>query len=65
MSSPILSNKASDARIALGALIEARSLSIREDDPAYPKAVAKVAWAIADAMSEEHLERTGKRGDGR
>jgi len=62
MASQLLSNKASDARVALGALIEARSLAVREDDPEFPKAVSRLAWAIADAMTEEHLTRAGKDG---
>lgn len=40
------------------ALIESRSLSVREDDPEYPGHVARLAWAIADAMAAERIRRT-------
>lgn len=57
MSSVLLSNKASDARAAMAALISSRSFSIREDEPDYPAYVAKVAWEIADAMADEYSTR--------
>lgn len=41
------------ARAAMRALIESRSLSIREDEPAYSYALAELAWKIADAMDLE------------
>lgn len=59
----LLTHKAGDARAAMAAIVESRSLSIREDDPEYPKVVAKLAWAIPDAMAEEHMLRaSGPRG---
>lgn len=64
MVSLLLTHKAGDARAAMAALIESRGLSIREDEPGYSKAVAKLAWSIADAMAEEHIRRASgdKRG---
>lgn len=53
-----LSNQVHDARSAMQALIESRSLSIREDEPTYPAVVARLAWAIADAMAAERRNRT-------
>ena len=58
----LLSNKAHDARTAMCALIESRALSVREDDPEYPAAVARLAWDIADAMAEERARRTANKG---
>jgi hypothetical protein len=58
MSSALLTNKAQDARSAMCALIEARSLSVREDDPEFPKHVAQLAWDIADAMQVERIRRS-------
>ena len=61
----LLTHKAGDARAAMAALIESRSLSVREDEPGYPKAVAKLAWLIADAMAEEHIKRASGEPRGR
>lgn len=52
--------RVADAREAMAALIESRSLSLREDDPSFPAHVAEVAWSIADAMRAERTKRTGK-----
>lgn len=49
-----VARKERDARAAMRALIESRALSVREDEPGYPYAVADIAWRIADAM---HLAR--------
>jgi hypothetical protein len=54
-----LSNKAQDARSAMCALVESRSLSIREDEPEFPAHVAQIAWLIADAMAAERIRRQG------
>jgi hypothetical protein len=60
----LLTHKAVDARAFAAALIESRALSIREDEPGYPAAVAKLAWSLADAMADEHMKRaTGRKGD--
>lgn len=58
----LLSNKANDARTAMCAIIESRGLSVREDDPEYPAAVARLAWAIADAMADERAARGANKG---
>lgn len=57
----LMSNRVNDARVAMAAIIESRSLSVREDDPSYPQTVASLAWQIADAMSVERAKRTGKQ----
>lgn len=49
------------ARVALAALIDSRSLSVREDDAAYPIVVAALAWKIADAMNAERGKRARNR----
>lgn len=49
------------ARAAMKSLIEARSLSHREDDPQYPYLLAELSWRIADAWSAERNKRA-KRG---
>jgi hypothetical protein len=49
----------------LGALITGRSLSIREDEAEYPKALARLAWDIAEAMAVEHAERANAKGRGK
>lgn len=56
----LLSAKVLDAREAMTALIAGRSLAIREDEPGYARALAKLAWEIADAMTEERLIRSRK-----
>ncbi|HMI82614.1 MAG TPA: hypothetical protein VK550_00905 [Polyangiaceae bacterium] len=56
----LLSSKVLDAREAMKALISSRSLSLREDEPGYPMALAKLAWKIADAMTKERLRRARK-----
>lgn len=53
----ILSNRSQDARSAMCALIESRALPYREDEPEFPAQVAKLAWAIADAMAAERIVR--------
>lgn len=58
----LLSAKVLDAREAMRGLIESRSLSIREDEPGYARALAKLSWKIADAMTKERLRRGRKRG---
>jgi hypothetical protein len=58
---PILSNHTADAREAMAALINARSLAIREDEPSYPAELARIAWAIADEMSAQRMRRQGGR----
>lgn len=45
------------------ALIESRSLSVREDEPQYPHLVAELAWKIADAMHAERGKRASLRRD--
>ena len=57
----LMSNRVNDARVAMAALIESRALPFSEGEPGFPQAVAKLAWAIADAMSDERSRRTGKR----
>lgn len=57
MATPLLSNKTTDAREAMTALISSRSLSVREDEPEYPALVAAIAWRIADAMADERQLR--------
>lgn len=57
MATPLLSNKTTDAREAMAALISSRSLSVREEDPEYAAAVAVLAWRIADAMADERQLR--------
>lgn len=56
----LMSNRVNDARVAMAALIESRSLSIHEGEEGFPQAVAELAWRIADAMSAERTKRTGK-----
>jgi hypothetical protein len=51
-----------DARAAMAALIESRSMPYREDEKSFPQAVAQLAWLIADAMQAERVGRDGKRG---
>lgn len=51
------SNKAADARDAMHALIVARGIPIREDEPEFAAAVAELAWLIADAMA---VARSGR-----
>lgn len=46
------------------ALIDARSIAISEGDPEFAKALAALAWAIADAMAEQRLARSRKRVKG-
>lgn len=53
----MLTAELADARAAMQSLIEARSLSVPESDPAYPKELAVLAWAIADAMATERAAR--------
>lgn len=53
----LLSNLSRDARRAMGALIEARTLSIREEEPQFAHTVANLAWRIADAMELERSKR--------
>ena len=59
----LLSNKATCARAAMAALIE-RGMPLSELDPGFPKAVARLAWAIADAMADEHMDRSGRERRG-
>lgn len=56
----LMSNRVNDARVAMAALIESRSIPYHEGEASYPQAVAELAWKIADAMSEERTRRTGK-----
>lgn len=56
----LMSNRVNDARVAMAALIESRSLSTHEAEESFPQAVAELAWKIADAMSAERTKRTGK-----
>ena len=49
-----------DARSAMCALIESRGIAMREDDPEFPKAVAALAWLVADAMQAERKKRGGR-----
>ncbi len=51
-----------DAREAMGALIESRSMPYREDEQSFPQALAALAWLIADAMAAERRNRDGKGG---
>lgn len=61
----IAARKERTARAAMRALIESRSLSVREDEPTYPYAVAGLAWKIADAMDLERGRRArNRRGKG-
>jgi len=53
--------RVADARAAMTALIESRSMPYREDEKTYPQAVAQLAWLIADAMQAERVGRDGKR----
>lgn len=46
----------------MAALITARGLPFREDEPEYPAAVASLAWKIADAMQAEHRSRANRGG---
>lgn len=57
----LMSNRVNDARVAMAALIEARAIPYNEGEPGFPQALAALAWEIADAMSEERANRTGKR----
>ena len=61
----LLTHKAGDARAAMAALIEARGIPLSEQDPGFPEAVARLAWAIADAMADEHIERAGGQRKGK
>lgn len=54
--------RVADARAAMQALIESRSLPYREDETTYPQAVAALAWMIAEAMRIERAKHDGKRG---
>jgi hypothetical protein len=54
--------RVADARAAMQALIESRSMPYREDEKSFPQAVAQLAWLIADAMQKERVGRDGKRG---
>ncbi len=53
----LLTHKAGDARVAMAALIDSRAIPYSEDDPKYAKAIAELAWKLADAMAEEHINR--------
>lgn len=53
--------RVADARAAMAALIESRSMSLHESEPGFAKRVAEVAWLIADAMQDERVGRDGKR----
>lgn len=53
--------RVADARAAMQALIESRSLSMHELEADFPKKLAEVAWLIADAMRDERVGRDGKR----
>jgi hypothetical protein len=57
----LISNRALDARAAMVALIDARSLPTRELAAEFPAELADLAYRIADAM---HLELQ-KRARGR
>lgn len=57
MATPLLSNKNHDAHAAMRDLIKGRSLSLREEDEAFPEALAALAWRIADAMAAERRKR--------
>lgn len=54
--------RVADARAAMAALIESRSLSMHETEKGFPQDVAETAWLIADAMRAERSKRDGKRG---
>ncbi len=58
-------SKILDARCAMGALVQGRCLSFREDEPEYPQAVAQLAWDIAEAMAAEHARRANEKGRGK
>jgi hypothetical protein len=58
---PLLTAENADAREAMHAIVSSRCLSWKEDEPGYPKAVAELAWKIADAMAAER----GRRQHGR
>jgi hypothetical protein len=62
MANPIDVVRVADARAAMAALIESRSMPYREEEPSYPLALAQLAWLIADAMQAERRGRDGKRG---
>jgi GMP synthase PP-ATPase subunit len=57
--SVVMSNRTQDARAAMAALIESRSLSMHEGEKGYAELVAARAWEIADAMAAERTKRTG------
>ena len=57
----LLTHKAGDARAAMQSLIESRGINLSEQDPSFPRELAALAWAIADAMAEEHISRAGGR----
>lgn len=54
---PIQIVKIQDARAAMTALIESRSMSLRENDPEYAIELASLAWTIAEAMAAERIAR--------
>ena len=65
MATALPTNKVHDARCAMGALITGRSLPVREDEPEFPTAVAKLAWDVAEAMEAERSRRSRSQGRGK
>lgn len=57
----LLSNRVSDARAAMAALIESRALPYTENESAFPTVLAELAWRIADAMGIERDRRSGRQ----
>jgi hypothetical protein len=41
----------------MAALIESRAIPLSETDPSFPIELAKLSWAIADAMHRERVAR--------
>lgn len=54
--SSMFSNRVSDARAAMQALIATGKF---EQDASFPETIAGIAWEIADAMGLERQKRTG------
>lgn len=57
----LLSNRVTDARAAMAALLESHALPYVENDAEFPRVLAELAWRIADAMSVERDKRTGRQ----
>ncbi len=57
----LLTVEIADAPEAMAPLINARSIPILETEPSPPAALARIAWAISDAMAEQRAQRQRRR----